>query len=145
MNNLKLILLKNTEDEELEIIKENYSKPSVERFVDINKDKFWNYVTETEDVYFYKAYIDDVLIGTVQCEVYDGILYLALVVFPEYHSKGIGTDIVKYIINGKTGLNFNEICVSVDEKNTASIRLFRNAGFKCTGQEDELINFKYTI
>jgi len=37
MNKLELILLKSPEDEELAIIKENYSKPAVERFVDINK------------------------------------------------------------------------------------------------------------
>ena len=54
MNAVTLNLLKSSEDEELVIIKENYSKPEVERFVSIDKDKFWQYVTEAENVYFYK-------------------------------------------------------------------------------------------
>ncbi len=145
MNNLRFALLDSVEDRELEIIKENYAQPSVERFVDINKDKFWTYVTESKNVYFYKVYNDDILVGTVQCEVYDGILYLALVVFSEYQNKGIGTDMIKFIIDGKTGLEFKEIQVSIDEKNTASMRLFKNAGFKRTGQEEELVDFQYIM
>ena len=145
MNKIELILLKKQEDEELAIIKENYSKPAVERFVDINKDTFWTYVTETENVHFYKVYNEGILSGTVQCEVYDGVLYLALVVFPEYQNNGIGTDIVKFIIDGNTRLDFNEIRVSVDEKNTASMRLFQNAGFIKIGQKDELVDLQYIM
>ncbi len=145
MNKLTFTLLKSTEDKDLEIIKENYYKPSVERFVKINKEKFWSYVTETENVYFYKVYNEVELVGTVQCEVYDGILYLAVVVFPEYQNNGIGTDIVKYIKDGKTGLEFKEIQVSIDEENTASMTLFQKAGFIRIGQEDELIAFQYIM
>lgn len=145
MNKLAFSLLKSTDDTDLKIIKENYDKPSVERFVDINKEKYWIYVTEAENVYFYKVYNDGTLVGTVQCELYDGVLYLALVVFPEHQNKGIGTDIVKSVINGITNLKFNEIQVSIDEKNTASIRLFSNMGFIKTGQEDELVEFNYIM
>ncbi len=145
MNNLSFALLEAVEDRELEIIKENYNKPSVERFVEINKEKFWSYVTETENVYFYKVYNEGVLVGTVQCEVYDGIMYLALVIFPEYQKKKIGTDAVQGVIAGKTGLSFNEIQVSIDEKNTASLKLFQNVGFTRIGQEDELVEFQYIM
>ncbi len=145
MNVLKFVLLKSTEDNELEILKDNYSKPSVERFVEINKEKFWSYVTETENVCFYKVYNESTLSGTVQCEIHDGILYLAIVVFPEYQNKGIGTDMVKYVIEGKTGLDFKEIQVSIDEKNTASMKLFKNSGFMQIGQEGELIDFQYIM
>ena len=40
MNKLTFILLKSIEDKDLEYIKENYANPSVERFVDINKEKY---------------------------------------------------------------------------------------------------------
>ena len=40
---------------------------------------------------------------------------------------------------------FNEIQVSVDEKNTASMRLFRNAGFNIIGQENELVDLQYIM
>ncbi len=145
MNNLKFILLESTEDKELEVIKENYDKPTVERFVEINKEKFWSYVTETENVYFYKVYNEGTLVGTVHCDLYDGILYLAVVVFPEYQNKGIGTHMVKFITDGKTGLEFKEIQVSIDEKNTASMKLFRKAGFTRIGQEEELVEFQYMM
>lgn len=145
MNAVTFNLLKCTGDEDLVIIKENYSKPEVERFVSIDKDKFWKYVTETENVYFYKIYNNSNLVGTMQCEVYDGILYLALVIFPEYQKKKIGTSAVQEVIVGKTGLSFKEIQVSIDEKNTASLKLFQNVGFKCSAQEDSLIDFRYIM
>ena len=145
MSNLTFTMLESTGDKELEIIKENYDKPSVERFVEINKEKFWTYVTETENVYFYKIYKDAILVGTAQCELYDGILYLALVVFPEYQNKGIGSDIVKYIIDGRTGLYFNKIQVSIDRKNTASMRIFQKAGFSRIGNDGGLIEFQHNM
>ena len=144
-NKLTFSLLKSTDDTDLKIIKENYDKPSVERFVDINKEKYWIYVTEAENVYFYKVYNEGALVGTVQCEVHSGVLYLALVIFPEYQNRRIGTDVLKFIVDGNTDLSFNEIQVSVDEKNAASMRLFRNAGFNIIGQEDELVEFKYIM
>ena len=145
MNKLTFSLLKSTDDTDLKIIKENYDKPSVERFVDINKEKYWIYVTEAENVYFYKVYNEGALVGTVQCEVYSGVLYLALVIFPEYQNRRIGTDVLKFIVDGNTDLSFNEIQVSVDEKNTASMRLFRNAGFNIIGQENELVDLQYIM
>ncbi len=145
MNVLKFVLLENTEDNELEILKDNYSKPSVERFVEINKEKFWSYVTETENVYFYKVYNENTLSGTVQCEIYNRILYLAIVVFPDYQNKGIGTDIIKFVLDGRTGLDFKEIQVSIDEKNTASMKLFMNSGFIETGKDGELIDLQYIM
>lgn len=145
MNKLAFSLLKSTDDTDLKIIKENYDKPSVERFVDINKEKYWIYVTEAENVYFYKVYNEGALVGTVQCEVHSGVLYLALVIFPEYQNRRIGTDVLKFIVDGNTDLSFNEIQVSIDEKNTASIRLFSNMGFIKTGQEDELVEFNYIM
>ena len=37
----------------------------------------------------------------------------------------------------------NRIEISIDETNTASLRLFENAGFIRESKEDELINFVY--
>ena len=144
-DNLSFVLFENIGDNELEIIKECYCKPEIERFVSIDKDSFWIYATETENVYFYKVYNDDILSGTVHCELCDGVLYLAVVVFPEFQNKKIATAMVNAVLDGITGLEFNEIQVSVDEKNAASLKLFRNIGFVQTGQEDELVEFKYIM
>jgi L-amino acid N-acyltransferase YncA len=77
--------------------------------------------------------------------VYDGVLYLSLVVFIQYQNRKIGSDALKCVIEGKTGLDFKEIQVSVDEKNTASMRLFQNAGFIKIGQKDGLVDLQYIM
>ena len=138
-------LLNSVDDKDMEIIKSVYDAPCVARFVCINKEMFWSYVTATENVYFFKVYVGGALAGTVQCELCDGVLYLALVVLPEYQKKGIGTAIVKSVIDGKTGLDFNEIQVSIDEKNIASLRLFEKCDFVRTGHNDELVDFQYVV
>lgn len=145
MNRLTFILLESTEDEDLGIIKEGYCNPLVERFISIDNENYWSYVTKSENVYFYKLYNEDNPVGTVHCEVYDGILYLSLVVFIQYQNRKIGSDAIKCVIEGITGLDFKEIQVSVDEKNTASMRLFQNAGFNKIGQKDELVDLQYIM
>ena len=59
MNRLTFILLESTEDEDLGIIKEGYSNPLVERFISIDNENYWSYVTKSENVYFYKLYNED--------------------------------------------------------------------------------------
>lgn len=145
MNRLTFILIESTEDEDLGIIKEGYSNPLVERFISIDNENYWSYVTKSENVYFYKLYNEDSPVGTVHCEVYDGVLYLSVVVFIQYQNRKIGSDAIKCVIEGITGLDFKEIQVSVDEKNTASMRLFQNAGFIKIGQKDGLVDLQYIM
>ena len=42
------------------------------------------YITGTDGVYFYKAYKDNILVGTMHLELADGILYRSIVVLPEH-------------------------------------------------------------
>lgn len=51
---------------------------------------------------------------------------------------------LKDIQAGKFELDFDKIQVSIDEKNTASIKLFESAGFVCVGKNTELLEYEYS-
>lgn len=120
-----------------------YKLPSVAQFISIDETNYWKYVTSTENVWFYKIFEEDSLISTIHLELDDRILYMDVVVFPEYQKKGIATKILKDIQNGKLDIDFNKIHVSIDEKNIASIKLFEDAGFVCIAKDEELLDYLY--
>ena len=53
------------------------------------------------------------------------------------------TDLIEDIQNDIFKLNYNKIEISIDETNSASLKLFENAGFTRTSKDDELINLVY--
>ncbi len=81
--------------------------------------------------------------STIHLESDNRVLYMSVVVFPEFQKQGIATTILKDIQAGKTGLDFDKIQVSVDEKNTASLKLFESAGFICVDKDEELLEYEY--
>ena len=64
-------------------------------------------------------------------------------VMPDYQRRGMGTKILGDILGGKFPISFDTVEVSIDEANTASVRLFEKMGFVRVSQEDELINYRY--
>ncbi|MBR3845459.1 MAG: GNAT family N-acetyltransferase [Clostridia bacterium] len=138
-------LLKKSDDEDIPIILAAYNQPSVSQFISIDEDNYWIYVTETDNVFFYKIYVNDVLVATTQIELINRVLYMSIVVFPKYQNQGIGKIILKDIQSGKLKLDFTKIMVSVDEKNIASLKLFEKCGFVCVGKDEELFKYVYII
>lgn len=136
-------LMKQQDDEDIPRIISVYKSPFVSPFISINEANYWQYVTTTENVYFYKIFENDYLIATVHCELFDFILYMDIVVFPEYQRKGFATKIIADIQDGKLGLNFKKIRVSIDEKNAASLKLFENMNFICVAKNEELLEYEY--
>lgn len=116
--------------------------PEISRYLSIS-DNYFSYVTNTENVYFYKVYEDGELIGSTHIEKQGTTLFMDILVFPEFQRTGLGTKIVKDIQNDIFGLNYERIEISIDERNTASLKLFENAGFIRVSKENELINFVY--
>ncbi len=137
-------LLKKSNDEDIPIILSVYKQPSILRFISIDEENYWKYITSTVNVYFYKIYKDGVLVATIHLEADNRVMYMSLVVFPEYQKQGIATTILKDIQTGKLELDFNKIQVSIDEKNTASIKLFESAGFVFVGKDEELFEYEYS-
>ena len=117
--------------------------PEISRFLSIDDDQYWNYVTSSENVCYYKAYEGGSLVGAVHLETDQKTLYMDIMVMPDYQRRGMGTKILGDILGGKFPISFDTVEVSVDERNAASIRLFEKMGFLRVSQEDELINYRY--
>ena len=136
-------LIKNPDDEDIPTILSVYKQPSISRFISIDEENYWKYITSTDNVYFYKIYKDDILVATIHLESDNGALYMSVVVFPEYQKQGIATAILKDIQSGKTGLDFDKIQVSIDDKNIASLKLFESVGFIYVNKDEELLEYEY--
>lgn len=137
-------LIKDLNDEDIPTILSVYKQPSISRFISIDEENYWKYITSTDNVYFYKIYKDDILVATIHLELVDRVLYLSVVVFPKYQSQEIATIIVKDIQAGKLELDFLKIQVSIDEKNTSSLKLFESVGFICVNKDEELLEYEYS-
>lgn len=136
-------LLKKTDDEDIPLILSVYKQPLISQFISIDAENYWKYITSTDNVYFYKIYKNDILVATIHLELVDRVLYMSVVVFPEHQKQGIATTILKDIQAGKLELDIDKIQVSIDEKNTHSIKLFENAEFVCVGKDAELLEYEY--
>ena len=136
-------LLTNQNDMLIPTVLSVYKLPSVAQYISIDETNYWKYVTSTENVWFYKIFEDDCFVATIHLELNECVLHMDVVVFPEYQKRGIATKILRDIQNLKLGIEFTKIQVSVDESNSASIRLFENAGFVCIGKEEELWAYEY--
>ena len=66
-------------------------------------------------------------------------------VIPDYQRKGIASTILSDILSNKLHLDFDKIEVSIDEQNTASIKLFEKMNFKFVSKEDELLSYTYSL
>jgi L-amino acid N-acyltransferase YncA len=137
-------LLKKADDEDIPLILSVYKQPSISQFISIDEENYWRYITSTDNVYFYKIYKNNILVATIHLELVDHVLYMSVVVFPKYQSQGIATNILKDIQAGKLGLDFTKIQVSIDEKNTASLKLFESVGFICVNKDEELLEYEYS-
>lgn len=129
-------------DSDIHRIKAVYQLRDVAQYISIG-DNFFRYVTSTENVCYFKVYENERLIGATHFEKRGSVLSVAILVFCEYQRLGFGTRIVKDIQDGVFGLAYDQIAVSIDERNTASLKLFENAGFIRLSQDGELINMVY--
>lgn len=130
------------DDIDVAYLTEIYKTPDIAQYLCIS-DNYFHYVTNTENVCFYKVYENDIFIGTIHLEKQSTALFMSILVFPEFQRMKLGAQIVKDIKNDIFGLNFDRIEISIDETNSASLKLFENAGFIRTLSEDGLINFVY--
>lgn len=115
--------------------------PRISRYISVDKANFWRYVTSTKNVFCYKVYDEDALVGAIQLELSGGVLYMDIMVIPEFQRQGIGTSVIRDIQNGVLPLSFERIEISIDESNIASIRLFEKMGFRFISKSDVLLKY----
>lgn len=142
MGSLQYIKLLSEEDSAIPQLLQIYRMPDISRYLSIS-DHYFHYVANTKNVYYYKVYETGNLIGTIHLEKQDTVLFMDILVFPEFQNLGLGTEIIKDIKNDIFNLNYDTIEISIDERNTASIKLFENSGFTFVSKECELMNYIY--
>ena len=142
MNDLRYIRISSENDIDVSKLIKIYRLPEISRFISISENYF-NYVTNTENVYFYKILHNKTLVGAIHLEKRGDVLYMDILILPEFQRTGLGTLVIKDIQNDVFGLRFHRIEISIDEKNIASIKLFEKAGFEFSSKEDELISYVY--
>lgn len=120
-----------------------YQLPEVSRFISIDENNYFTYVSESPNVYFYKIYLGEVLVAAMHIECFNKTLYMDIVVIPQYQHKGIGTQIIKDIQSDVLPIRFDRIEISIDESNIFSKKLFEKMGFVIVSKEDELENYIY--
>ena len=142
MDNLTYEQMHDENDITIPKLKEIYRLPEVSRYLNIS-DNYFCYVTKTCGVYFYKVWNKDELIGAIHLELNENLLYMDILIFPKFQRKGFATKVIEDIQNDIFKLNYNKIEISIDETNSASLKLFESAGFTRTSKDDELINLVY--
>ena len=138
-------LLTSLKDTDIPILLEIHSLPEIKCFIDINTKKYFKYVTKSNNVFYYKIFDEDTLIGSIHCELSGKTMYISLLIFPEYQNKGYGTKTLREVINGSFLLNFETIEVSINNDNLPSLRLFEKVGFIRTSVDGGLINYIYSM
>ena len=133
----------NVNDPDIPDLIEILKLPEISRFISIDENNYWDYITETENVYYFKVLENGNLVAAVHCEIFNGTLYMDIMVIPSHQRKGLATIILKDIQSGKLPLDFHKIEVAIDEFNTASIELFKKMNFEFVSKEDELLNYVF--
>ena len=142
MNELTYTRILTEDDSNIPHLLQIYQQPNVSQFISIS-DSYFHYVTNTPNVYFYKVYENEKLIGAIHLEKNENLLYMDILIFPELQKMGFATRVIKDIQNDIFGLNYDRIEISIDESNIASLKLFENAGFTFVSKEAELLNYVY--
>lgn len=138
-------LLTSLKDTDIPLLLEIHSLPEIKCFIDINTKKYFKYVTKSNNVFYYKIFDEDTLVGSIHCELSGKTMYISLLIFPEYQNKGYGTKTLREVINGSFLLDFETIEVSINNDNLPSLRLFEKVGFIRTSVDGGLINYIYSM
>lgn len=114
-----------------------YGTPSVKKYISI-ADNYFDYVTGTAGVVYDKIIADGVLTGGLHCETDGRTMYLDICIMEEYRRRGIAEAAMRAWLRTLPD-EVDTVEVSIDERNTPSMNLFRKLGFVPSGREDELV------
>lgn len=120
-----------------------FKLPDVERYYAIDFENYFSYVTETPDVFFYKAYEGNTLIGAFHIEKSESTLYLSIVVFPEFQKMGKASAIVEDIKKNIFNSEYRKIEAVINDDNIASLKLFEKQGFLFDSKDGGLLTYIY--
>ena len=97
--------------------------------VDSSDLKIFNVEKNSNVFRKYIAYFEDDICGYVEYDdIYDRVEIVNILVKEEYRNKGIGTSMLKYII--QKSKDKENITLEVSSLNNIAIKLYENLGFK---------------
>jgi len=131
---LEIVALK-TNDNDLTKLAMIHKEPSISRFISIS-DNYFEYVTNTDGVTYYKIIFNDVLVGGLQTEIKDKSMCLCICVDEKYRRKRIAETALKQLIE-KHNTDIKDITVYIDNTNLDSIALFTKLGFYIVNKSDD--------
>ena len=132
-----------SKDKDIERLYSIHVQKSVARYVSISENYF-DYVTGTEGVYYYKIIADGVLVGGIHCEMDGELLYLGICIDEKHRRLGMAEAALRQLFSLLPD-NLKKIEVSIEETNKPSLALFEKIGFVRTNKEDELITYCYVL
>lgn len=137
---MELMLLPLVKDDpEIGAAKKMHDEPTVSKYISISDDYF-DYVTTTENVTYFKIEVQNEFVGGLHTEVTGTVMYLSICIRPQYRRKGFAASALKKLIP-QIPHAVKKMQVSIDETNVPSIRLFEGLGFSKIGQEEELTDY----
>lgn len=142
---MKYVQITSEKDNDIPYLISIHKIPEISHFISINEENYFHYVTTTENVFYFKVYKNDDLVGTVHCELFDKMLCMSILVIPIFQKRGIGTAILYDIQNGVLPLTYTHIRVSIDKFNSSSLRLFKKMDFTKISEEEDLIDFIWSV
>ncbi len=139
---IKIVPLKQN-DPDLDDLIQIHNEPSVSRYISIS-DNYFNYVTETEGVCYYKIMADGILAGGIHSEIHGKTMYLSVCVAEKHRRFGIAEQSLNKLFSIlSTAVKTTE--VSIEETNIPSIRLFQKLGFQLAERDNELITYRKSL
>ncbi len=132
-------------DADIPFLKKMHSLPEISEFISIETSNYFDYVANTDNVFYYKVVCENEIVASIHIENEDSVLHLSVMTLPQYQKNGIATQIIDDVKTGKIIKDFHKITVSADKTNSASIRLFEKAGFTLIGAEDELLFYSWDV
>ena len=141
---LKYQRIISNEDGDIPYISSVMKLPEISRYISIDEKNYWQYVTSNDNVFYFKVYDNNGhLVAATHCETVKRTLYMYIMVMTAHQRKGIATSVLRDIQCDKLPLEFDQIEVSIDSANTASIKLFEKMNFQYVSKEEELLNYIY--
>ncbi len=133
------------DDDHIPFLLEIHNLPEISKYIGIDREKYFDYVTHTDHVDYFRVMLENKIVAAVHVEKQKELLYLCLLVLPEYQRKGFGTQILEDIKSQNLMQGFSKIIVSIDKANTPSIKLFEKAGFALFCEEDNLLEYHLAV
>lgn len=140
--NITLIPLESLDNDLIDLMR-IHSSSSVAKYISIS-DSYFEYVTNSEDVAYYKIFANDMLVGGIHCEINNGTMYLSICIDELYRRRGIAETAIKKLLLMLPN-DIEDVEVNIENTNTPSLSLFKKIGFAIIGKEDELIKCRLQL